>query len=86
MLIEPRVSDYNRGVCSVDIGAMSRVFADLRWRRGLCAKKPRGGIANGGGMTGGRRRRGSAAQEGGRFAWVGSGANSVIVWHRKVPV
>ena len=31
------------------MGAVSRVFADLSWRRGLCAKKPRGGIANGGG-------------------------------------
>ena len=51
------VSGYNREVCSVDMGAVSRVFADLSWRRGLCAKKPRVGIANGGKVTGGRRRR-----------------------------
>ena len=51
------VSGYNRGVCSVDMGAVSRVFADLSWRRGLCAKKPRDGIADGEKMTGGRLRR-----------------------------
>ena len=51
------VSGYNREVCSVDMGAVSHVFADLSWRRGLCAKKPRVGIANGGKVTGGRRRR-----------------------------
>ena len=51
------VSGYNREVCSVDMGAVSHAFADLSWRRGLCAKKPRVGIANGGKVTGGRRRR-----------------------------
>ena len=51
------VSGHNREVCSVDMGAVSHAFADLSWRRGLCAKKPRVGIANGGKVTGGRRRR-----------------------------
>ena len=51
------VSGYNREVCSADMGAVSRVFADLSWRRGLCAKKPRGGIANGGKVARCRRRR-----------------------------
>ena len=42
----------------MDMGSVSGVFADLSWRRGLCAKKPRSGIANGGGaVTGGRCRR-----------------------------
>ena len=46
------VSGYNREVCSVDMGAVSHAFTDLSWRRGLCAKKPRVGIANGGKVTG----------------------------------
>ena len=35
------VSGYNREACSVEMGAVSHVFADLSWYRGLCAKKPR---------------------------------------------
>ena len=51
----------------MDMGTVSHVFADLSWRRGLCAKKPRGGIANGGETADDRRptqegaRRGKAA-------------------------
>ena len=74
------VSGYNREVCSVDMGAVSHAFADLSWRRGLCAKKPRVGIANGGEVTGGRRRRKRGAG-GRRDACGGRGAHFLVVRH-----
>ena len=65
------------------------VFAELRWRRWLCAKKPRRGTAmdkkNGRLPTreGARRRR----REGGRDACAGGrGAHFGVVRHLKVPI
>ena len=33
-----------RGVCDRDMGAVSRDFAEVGWRRGLGARKPRSGV------------------------------------------
>ena len=35
-----------RGVCDRDMGVVSRAFAEVGWRRGLSARKPRSGVRN----------------------------------------
>jgi len=68
------VSGYNREVCSVDMGAVSHVFADWSWRRWLCAKKSQRGTAIVKKMTGGRRGRERGAGGRARCVWWPRGA------------
>ena len=67
------------------MGAVSRVFVEVGWRRGLGAgsreleaeRQNKGREVDAGG---------NAAREGGRDACAGRGARSVVVRHLKVPI
>ena len=79
-----------RGVCDSDkdMGVVSRAFAEVGWRRGLGARKPRSGVRNQRHEAGcrHRRERGDAAREGGLDARGGRGARSAVVRHWEVPI
>ena len=51
------IGGYNHVILIRNMRAVVFGFAELSWRRGLCAKKPRGGLANEKKVTGGRPRR-----------------------------
>ena len=79
------VGGYNHVAFFGNMAVVVLVFAELRWRRWLCAKKSRRGTAidkkwqaaDAGG---------SAAREGGRDACGGRGAHFWVVRHLKVPI
>ena len=74
------IGGYNHVTLIRNMRAVVFGFAELSWRRGLSAKKPRSGTGKPKKGPGGRRR-GNAARDGGRDAYGGRGAHFLVVRH-----